>query len=79
MGCCGGAGGELDARGLSGGTGRRVGMRSVDEEAVVRPAGREENHWYGEGQQEMHRLEVDVALIDRFNPEGRGAALLDAM
>lgn len=38
----------------------------------------EDDEWGEQKQAQMH-LEVDVALIERFNPAGRGAALLKAM
>lgn len=50
-----------------------------ERKPVVGPAGGsgEEDEWFME--KPKHRLEVDTALIERFNPEGRGAALLKAM
>ena len=58
-----------------------MGMPALDERkpSVVAPAAgsHEEDEWFME--KPKHRLEVDTALIERFNPEGRGAALLKTM
>eukprot|EP01043_Picozoa_sp_COSAG02_P016658 COSAG02_NODE_738_length_17838_cov_10.051412_1_plen_68_part_00 len=67
-----------------------MGMRPLDEQSAVEPgrsgsasqrrASKEKGEeWFEEQKQKTHLLDVDVALIDRFNPAGRGAALLKAM
>ena len=61
-------------------------MQPVDENEAAEATRRnrraeegEDQHWSDEHTQARHHVDVDVALIDRFNPEGRGAALLKAM
>ena len=67
-----------------------MGMRPLDEQTAYE-SGRsgfasqrtardgKGEEWFEEQKQKTQLLDVDVALIDRFNPAGRGAALLKAM
>ena len=59
-------------------------MQPVDENEAAETTrrnrrGEEDHHWFEEHTKAKHHVDVDVALIDRFNPEGRGAALLKDM
>ena len=79
--CAGDGHGVTSCRGVRPLSLAPMGMPALDERkpSVVAPAAgsHDEDEWFME--KPKHRLEVDTALIERFNPEGRGAALLKAM
>eukprot|EP01043_Picozoa_sp_COSAG02_P006446 COSAG02_NODE_183_length_30560_cov_8.912695_19_plen_61_part_00 len=60
-----------------------MGMRPLDERAEeLGPASAQRSEagdGFEEQKREAHLVDVDVTLIDRFNPAGRGAALLKDM
>ena len=53
--------------------------KKTDKEEEKEEGKEKGEEWFEEQKQKTHLLDVDVALIDRFNPAGRGAALLKAM